>query len=181
MDASATHIQQPVRLFNEEVFRIPKTESGDELFQTIGFHISQARLASPLQTSVSVFPGYLLQSVRVQSALFSPSPRENTAAHVSGCFFLTLESLKGKRCCRQLKFYSGVPLLTSRWFCLSRILARRLNPAVLHPARSNCRIPLAGLRRRLASACTRGERCRPITGPCVGSLSTRQSPRCSRL
>jgi hypothetical protein len=61
-----------------------------------------------------------------------------------------LESLKGKRCCRQVKFYSGVPLLTSRWFCLSRILARRLNPAVLHPARSNCRIPLAGLRRRLA-------------------------------
>jgi hypothetical protein len=30
-------------------------------------------------------------------------------------------------------------------------LARRLNPAVLHPSRSNCRIRLAGLRRRLAS------------------------------
>jgi hypothetical protein len=29
--------------------------------------------------------------------------------------------------------------------------ARRLNPAVLHPSRSNCRIRLAGLRRRLAS------------------------------
>ena len=35
---------------------------------------------------------------------------------------LALESLKGKRCCRQIKFYSGVSLLTSRWFCLSRIL-----------------------------------------------------------
>jgi ActR/RegA family two-component response regulator len=30
------------------------------------------------------------------------------------------------------------------------VLARRLNPAVLHPSRSNCRIRLAGLRRRLA-------------------------------
>jgi hypothetical protein len=63
---------------------------------------------------------------------------------------MALESLKGKRCCRQVKFYSGVSPLTSRWSCLSRILARQLNPAVLHPSRSNCRIRLAGLRRRLA-------------------------------
>jgi magnesium transporter len=28
-----------VSLFNEEVFGNPKTESGDELFQAIGFHI----------------------------------------------------------------------------------------------------------------------------------------------
>jgi hypothetical protein len=68
-----------------------------------------------------------------------------------------LESLKGKSCCRQVKFYSGVSPLTSRWSCLSRILARRLNPAVLHPARSNCRIRLAGLRRRLASCRSSGE------------------------
>jgi hypothetical protein len=33
-----------------------------------------------------------------------------------------LESLKGKTCCRQVKFYSGVYALASRWFCLSRIL-----------------------------------------------------------
>jgi hypothetical protein len=33
-----------------------------------------------------------------------------------------LESLKGKRCCRKVKFYSGVFPLTSRWSCLSRIL-----------------------------------------------------------
>ena len=33
-----------------------------------------------------------------------------------------LESLKGKMCCRQIKFYSGVYALVSRWFCLSRIL-----------------------------------------------------------
>jgi hypothetical protein len=35
---------------------------------------------------------------------------------------IELESLKGKRCCRQVKFYSGVSPLTSRWCCLSRIL-----------------------------------------------------------
>ena len=63
-----------VSLFNEEVFGIPKTESGDELFQAIGFHISQARQASHCNSSVSVFPGYLSQSVRVQSAPFSPEP-----------------------------------------------------------------------------------------------------------
>jgi hypothetical protein len=35
---------------------------------------------------------------------------------------ISLESLKGKTCCRQVKFYSGVYALASRWFCLSRIL-----------------------------------------------------------
>jgi hypothetical protein len=35
---------------------------------------------------------------------------------------IKLESLKGKRCCRQVKFYCGVSPLTSRWSCLSRIL-----------------------------------------------------------
>jgi hypothetical protein len=34
----------------------------------------------------------------------------------------SLESLKGKTCCRQVKFYSAVYALASRWFCLSRIL-----------------------------------------------------------
>jgi hypothetical protein len=33
-----------------------------------------------------------------------------------------LESLKGKRCCRQVKFYSGVCALVAWRFCLSRIL-----------------------------------------------------------
>jgi hypothetical protein len=33
-----------------------------------------------------------------------------------------LESLKGKTCCRQVKFYSGVYALAPWWFCLSRIL-----------------------------------------------------------
>ena len=33
-----------------------------------------------------------------------------------------LESLKGKRCCKQVKFYPGVCALAARRFCLSRIL-----------------------------------------------------------
>jgi hypothetical protein len=33
-----------------------------------------------------------------------------------------LESLKGKTCCRQVKFYFVVYALGSWWFCLSRIL-----------------------------------------------------------
>jgi hypothetical protein len=66
-----------------------------------------------------------------------------------------LESLKGKTCCRQVKFYSGVYALAWRWFCLSRILARPLNSAAPRPALSNCRIPLAGLRRGLARSCPR--------------------------
>src|SRR5207302_11338795 len=49
-----------INLFNEEVFGIPKTESGDELFQAIGFHISQARQASPLQIFRFRFPWLLV-------------------------------------------------------------------------------------------------------------------------
>ena len=32
-----------INLFNEEVFGIPKTETSDDLFQAIGFHIAQTR------------------------------------------------------------------------------------------------------------------------------------------
>ena len=67
-----------------------------------------------------------------------------------GPFGLQLESLKGKMRCRQVKFYSGVYALATRWFCLSRILARPLNPAAPRLALSNSRIPLVGLRRGLA-------------------------------
>ena len=35
---------------------------------------------------------------------------------------LGLESLKGKRCCKQVKFYPGICALAARRFCLSRIL-----------------------------------------------------------
>ncbi|MBV8227822.1 MAG: prephenate dehydrogenase/arogenate dehydrogenase family protein, partial [Verrucomicrobia bacterium] len=43
-------------------------------------------------------------------------------SHLPHLVAALLESLKGKRCCRQIKFYCGVCLLTLRWFCLSRIL-----------------------------------------------------------
>jgi hypothetical protein len=44
-----------------------------------------------------------------------------------------LESLKGKRCCRQVKFYSGDSPLTSRWSCLSRILSEAAEPRCSTP------------------------------------------------
>ena len=49
-----------INLFNEEVFGIPKTESSDDLFQAIGFHIAQARYASPLKVFRFRFPWLLV-------------------------------------------------------------------------------------------------------------------------
>ena len=63
-----------------------------------------------------------------------------------------LESLKGKRCCRQIKFYCGVRLLTLRWFCLSRILSEAAEPRCSTPSAIKLPDALAGLRRRLARA-----------------------------
>ena len=48
-------------------------------------------------------------------------------------FRASLESLKSKRCCRQVKFYSGVCSLTSRWSCLSRILSEAAEPRCSKP------------------------------------------------
>ena len=36
-------------------------------------------------------------------------------------------------CCRQVKFYSGVSPLTSRWSCLSRILSEAAEPRCSTP------------------------------------------------
>ena len=70
------------------------------------------------------------QSVFVSSALDGVLREGLIAASLTAVMILlflgswrsTLESLKGKRCCRQVKFYSGVSRLTSPWSCLSRIL-----------------------------------------------------------
>jgi magnesium transporter len=61
-----------INLFNEEVFGIPKTESGSDLFQAIGFHISQVRHASPLQVFRFRFPGYSSLSGLARYAPFLP-------------------------------------------------------------------------------------------------------------
>jgi hypothetical protein len=73
------------------------------------------------------------QISELQTAAMVPAQETISLEDVINLKPHALESLKGKRCCRQVKFYSGVSPLTSRWSCLSRILARRLNRAVLHP------------------------------------------------
>jgi magnesium transporter len=80
-----------INLFNEEVFGIPKTESGDELFQAIGFHISQARLASPLQIFRFRFPWLLVTISAGTICAFLARAHEKTLQHtLVVAFFLTL-------------------------------------------------------------------------------------------
>jgi magnesium transporter len=80
-----------ISLFNEEVFGIPKTESGDELFQAIGFHISQARLASPLQIFRFRFPWLLVTIIAGTICAFIARAHEKTLQHtLVVAFFLTL-------------------------------------------------------------------------------------------
>ena len=80
-----------INLFNEEVFGIPKTESGDELFQAIGFHISQARLASPLQIFRFRFPWLLVTIIAGTICAFLAQAHEKTLQHtLVVAFFLTL-------------------------------------------------------------------------------------------
>lgn len=80
-----------VSLFNEEVFGIPKTESGDELFQAIGFHISQARQASPLQIFRFRFPWLLVTISAGTVCAFLARAHEKTLQHtLVVAFFLTL-------------------------------------------------------------------------------------------
>jgi magnesium transporter len=80
-----------INLFNEEVFGIPKTESGDELFQAIGFHISQARQASPLQIFGFRFPWLLVTIGAGTVCAFLARAHEKALQHTLViAFFLTL-------------------------------------------------------------------------------------------
>jgi magnesium transporter len=80
-----------INLFNEEVFGIPKTESGDELFQAIGFHISQARHASPLRVFRIRFPWLLVTIAAGTVCAFLARVHEKTLQHaLVVAFFLTL-------------------------------------------------------------------------------------------
>ena len=86
-----------VSLFNEEVFGIPKTESGDELFQAIGFHISQARLASPLQIFRFRFPWLLVTIGAGTICAFLARAHEKTLQRtLVVAFFLTLALALGE-------------------------------------------------------------------------------------
>ena len=80
-----------INLFNEEVFGIPKTESGDELFQAIGFHIAQARHASPFRVFLFRFPWLLVTIAAGTVCAFLAQAHERTLQRtLVVAFFLTL-------------------------------------------------------------------------------------------
>ena len=101
-----------VSLFNEEVFGIPKTESGDELFQAIGFHISQARQASPPQLFRFRFPWLLVTISAGTVCAFLTRAHEKTLQHTSGSgeLLITVHSASGQSritVCRNRSFKKG--------------------------------------------------------------------------
>jgi magnesium transporter len=80
-----------INLFNEEVFGIPKTHTGDELFQAIGFHISQTRHAPPLQVVRFRFPWLLVTIGAGTVCAFLARAHEKTLQQtLIVAFFLTL-------------------------------------------------------------------------------------------
>ena len=86
-----------INLFNEEVFGIPKTETSDDLFQAIGFHIAQARSASPLQVFRFRFPWLLVTIAGGTVCAFVAQAHEKTLQQtLVVAFFLTLALALGE-------------------------------------------------------------------------------------
>jgi magnesium transporter len=110
-----------VNLFNEEVFGIPQTETGDELFQAIGFHISQARSASPLAVLRFRFPWLLVTIAGGTVCAFLTEAHTRALQHTLAiAFFMTLvlalgESVAVQSLALVLENLGPKPL-TSRWF-----------------------------------------------------------------
>jgi len=84
-----------------------------------------------LSTPIAVFGAFGMLYLRrvITGAFVSPylvQIENNVFAQIG------LESLKGKSCCRQVKFYSGVCALAAWRFCLSRILKAGPGPWSYH-------------------------------------------------
>jgi magnesium transporter len=80
-----------INLFNEEVFGIPKAETSDDLYQAIGFHIAQARSASPFQVFRFRFPWLLVTIAGGTVCAFVAQAHEKTLQHtLVVAFFMTL-------------------------------------------------------------------------------------------
>jgi magnesium transporter len=80
-----------INLFNEEVFGIPKAEEQDDLFQTLGFHIAQARNASAFQVFRFRFPWLLVTIGAGTVCAFLARAHEQTLSRtIVVAFFLTL-------------------------------------------------------------------------------------------
>lgn len=80
-----------VNLFTDEVFDLAEREHLEELFETIGFHISQVRGASPVQAFRFRFP-WLLASITSGTicALLSSAFELTIAKSIILAFFLTM-------------------------------------------------------------------------------------------
>jgi magnesium transporter len=80
-----------INLFNEEVFGIPKTETSDDLFQAIGFHIAQTRYASPLRVFRFRFPWLLVTIAGGTVCAFIAQAHQQTLQRaLVVAFFMTL-------------------------------------------------------------------------------------------
>lgn len=80
-----------INLFNEEVFGIPETERTDDLFQAIGFHISEVHNASALRTFRIRFPWLLVTIGAGTACAFLARAHEQTLQRsLFVAFFLTL-------------------------------------------------------------------------------------------
>jgi magnesium transporter len=80
-----------INLFNEEVFGIPKTETSDDLFQAIGFHIAQTRYASPLRVFRFRFPWLLVTIAGGTACAFIAQTHQQTLQRaLVVAFFMTL-------------------------------------------------------------------------------------------
>jgi magnesium transporter len=80
-----------INLFNEEVFGIPETERTDDLFQAIGFHISEVRNASAFQIFRFRFPWLLVTiGAGTACAFLARAHEETLKGQVIVALFLTL-------------------------------------------------------------------------------------------
>ena len=80
-----------INLFNEEVFGMPKAEARDDLFQTLGFHIAQARHATAMQVFRFRFPWLLVTvSAGTVCAFLAKAHAETLSRTIEVAFFLTL-------------------------------------------------------------------------------------------
>lgn len=80
-----------INLFNEEVFGIPETGRADDLFQAIGFHISEVRNASAVRIFRFRFPWLLVTiGAGTACAFLARAHEETLKSQVIVALFLTL-------------------------------------------------------------------------------------------
>lgn len=91
-----------INLFNEEVLGISKNDQTDDLFQAVGFHISQLRHASPMRVFRFRFPWLLITILSGTCAAFLTQMHEKTLSQtIEIAFFLTLVLALGESVCVQ--------------------------------------------------------------------------------